>query len=116
MLRDYLFNAIQTMPCVRRKADWALQWINDSKSTFGKGDITLVQLLKHHYIYHINLPVVSSYRVLSSCGAFALRGADCGLCSRRGHFLLRLIRFHLLAQEERANARPHLLQRADQQG
>uniref|UniRef100_A0A3Q1FHM3 Ribonucleotide reductase M2 b n=1 Tax=Acanthochromis polyacanthus TaxID=80966 RepID=A0A3Q1FHM3_9TELE len=34
--RDYLFNAIQTMPCVRRKADWALQWINDSKSTFGE--------------------------------------------------------------------------------
>lgn len=34
--RDYLFNAIQTMPCVRQKADWALQWINDNKSTFGK--------------------------------------------------------------------------------
>ncbi|KAG7500330.1 ribonucleoside-diphosphate reductase subunit M2 B [Solea senegalensis] len=34
--RDYLFNAIQTMPCVKRKADWALQWINDSKSTFAE--------------------------------------------------------------------------------
>ncbi|KAL6099727.1 rrm2b [Pungitius sinensis] len=34
--RDYLFNAIQTMPCVRRKADWALKWINDSKSTFAE--------------------------------------------------------------------------------
>lgn len=34
--RDYLFNAIQTMPCVKRKADWALQWINDSKSSFGE--------------------------------------------------------------------------------
>ncbi|XP_026203222.1 ribonucleoside-diphosphate reductase subunit M2 B [Anabas testudineus] len=34
--RDYLFNAIQTLPCVKRKADWALQWINDSKSTFGE--------------------------------------------------------------------------------
>ncbi|TNN48070.1 Ribonucleoside-diphosphate reductase subunit M2 B [Liparis tanakae] len=34
--RDYLFNAVQTMPCVRRKADWALQWINDTKSTFGE--------------------------------------------------------------------------------
>ncbi|KAF3833922.1 hypothetical protein F7725_025126 [Dissostichus mawsoni] len=30
--RDNLFNAVQTLPCVRRKADWALQWINDSKS------------------------------------------------------------------------------------
>lgn len=34
--RDYLFNAIQTMPCVKRKADWALQWISDSKSSFGE--------------------------------------------------------------------------------
>lgn len=33
--RDYLFNAIHTMPCVKRKADWALQWINDHTSTFG---------------------------------------------------------------------------------
>lgn len=28
------------MPCVRRKADWALQWITDNKSTFGKEDAT----------------------------------------------------------------------------
>lgn len=39
--REYLFNAIQTMPCVKRKADWALQWIDDNKSTFGKEDKTL---------------------------------------------------------------------------
>ncbi|XP_058868617.1 ribonucleoside-diphosphate reductase subunit M2 B-like isoform X2 [Acipenser ruthenus] len=34
--RDTLFNAIETMPCVKRKADWALQWISDRKSTFGE--------------------------------------------------------------------------------
>ncbi|RXN26119.1 ribonucleoside-diphosphate reductase subunit M2 B-like protein [Labeo rohita] len=34
--RDYLFNAIHTMPCVRQKADWALQWISDTNSTFGE--------------------------------------------------------------------------------
>uniref|UniRef100_A0AAY4EJ89 ribonucleoside-diphosphate reductase n=1 Tax=Denticeps clupeoides TaxID=299321 RepID=A0AAY4EJ89_9TELE len=34
--RDYLFNAIQTIPCVKRKADWALQWISDTKSSFGE--------------------------------------------------------------------------------
>ncbi|XP_029369946.1 ribonucleoside-diphosphate reductase subunit M2 B [Echeneis naucrates] len=34
--RDFLFNAIQTMPCVKRKADWALEWINDSKAKFGE--------------------------------------------------------------------------------
>ena len=30
-----LFNAIETIPSVRKKADWALKWINDDKSTFG---------------------------------------------------------------------------------
>ncbi|XP_077446772.1 ribonucleoside-diphosphate reductase subunit M2 B isoform X1 [Stigmatopora argus] len=34
--RDFLFNAIQTMPCVRRKADWARQWINDTQASFGE--------------------------------------------------------------------------------
>ncbi|KIY60814.1 ribonucleotide reductase small subunit [Cylindrobasidium torrendii FP15055 ss-10] len=34
--RDYLFDAIETIPCVKRKADWALTWINDHKSTFAE--------------------------------------------------------------------------------
>ncbi|XP_060798680.1 ribonucleoside-diphosphate reductase subunit M2 B [Neoarius graeffei] len=34
--RDYLFNAIETLPCVKRKADWALQWISDTNATFGE--------------------------------------------------------------------------------
>jgi len=33
--RDYLFGAIETIPCVKRKADWALKWITDETSTFG---------------------------------------------------------------------------------
>lgn len=38
------------MPCVRRKADWALQWINDSKSTFGKENTTIkTSYCKSHY-------------------------------------------------------------------
>lgn len=28
--KDYLFNAIDNMPCVRKKADWALRWIDDA--------------------------------------------------------------------------------------
>ncbi|KAL9088831.1 MAG: hypothetical protein Q9159_002867 [Coniocarpon cinnabarinum] len=32
--RQYLFDAIDTIPCIRRKADWALRWISDSSSTF----------------------------------------------------------------------------------
>lgn len=27
--KDHLFNAIDTMPCVRKKADWALRWIDE---------------------------------------------------------------------------------------
>ncbi|XP_068603213.1 ribonucleoside-diphosphate reductase subunit M2 B [Brachionichthys hirsutus] len=34
--RDCLFDAIHTMPCIRRKADWALKWISDKKSSFGE--------------------------------------------------------------------------------
>lgn len=34
--RDFLFNAIETIPCIKRKADWAVKWINDDKATFGE--------------------------------------------------------------------------------
>uniref|UniRef100_A0A8D8SAN0 ribonucleoside-diphosphate reductase n=1 Tax=Cacopsylla melanoneura TaxID=428564 RepID=A0A8D8SAN0_9HEMI len=34
--REYLFNAIETMPCVKKKADWALRWIADDNSSFGE--------------------------------------------------------------------------------
>ncbi|MDC3351721.1 ribonucleoside-diphosphate reductase small subunit [Crocinitomicaceae bacterium] len=27
--KDYLFNAVDTIPCVKRKADWALRWIEE---------------------------------------------------------------------------------------
>ncbi|KIJ70195.1 hypothetical protein HYDPIDRAFT_77961 [Hydnomerulius pinastri MD-312] len=32
--REYLLNAIETIPCVKRKAEWALRWISDRNSTF----------------------------------------------------------------------------------
>jgi ribonucleoside-diphosphate reductase beta chain len=28
--KDYLFNAIENLECVKRKADWALEWIDDA--------------------------------------------------------------------------------------
>lgn len=34
--RDFLFNAIETLPCVKKKADWALQWIASKSATFGE--------------------------------------------------------------------------------
>lgn len=34
--RDFLFNAIETLPCVKKKADWALQWIGSETANFGE--------------------------------------------------------------------------------
>ncbi|KDR83867.1 hypothetical protein GALMADRAFT_236325 [Galerina marginata CBS 339.88] len=34
--RDYLFDAIETVPCIKRKAEWALKWISDEQSSFGE--------------------------------------------------------------------------------
>ncbi|KAG9465560.1 hypothetical protein GDO78_018093 [Eleutherodactylus coqui] len=34
--RNFLFNAIETMPCIRKKAEWALQWISNRKASFGE--------------------------------------------------------------------------------
>lgn len=34
--RTYLFNAIETIPCIKKKADWAVRWIQDKDSTFGQ--------------------------------------------------------------------------------
>ncbi|SGY85919.1 BQ5605_C009g05788 [Microbotryum silenes-dioicae] len=34
--RNKLFQAIDTIPCIRKKADWALKWISDDRSIFGE--------------------------------------------------------------------------------
>ncbi|KAF4619793.1 hypothetical protein D9613_005151 [Agrocybe pediades] len=34
--REYLFNAIETVPCVKLKAEWAMRWISDKRSTFAE--------------------------------------------------------------------------------
>ena len=34
--RTYLFDAIETIPCIKKKAEWALRWIADDKSTFAE--------------------------------------------------------------------------------
>lgn len=33
---DYLFRAIETIPCIAKKANWALKWISDETSTFAE--------------------------------------------------------------------------------
>lgn len=34
--RDHLFRAIETMPCIKKKADWALNWIGNKNATYGE--------------------------------------------------------------------------------
>lgn len=34
--RDFLFRAIDTVPCIRKKADWALRWIDSDSASFGE--------------------------------------------------------------------------------
>ncbi|KAL0582032.1 Ribonucleotide-diphosphate reductase (RNR), small subunit [Marasmius crinis-equi] len=34
--RRFLFDAIDTVPCIKRKADWALRWISDKRVSFAE--------------------------------------------------------------------------------
>lgn len=34
--RDQLFNAMETIPCIKRKAEWALKWIADDRAPFAE--------------------------------------------------------------------------------
>jgi ribonucleoside-diphosphate reductase subunit M2 len=34
--RTYLFDAVDTIPCIKKKADWAIRWIEDKNSTFAQ--------------------------------------------------------------------------------
>jgi ribonucleoside-diphosphate reductase subunit M2 len=32
--RNRLFNAVETFPCIKKKAEWAVRWIHDKRSSF----------------------------------------------------------------------------------
>ncbi|XP_059176191.1 ribonucleoside-diphosphate reductase small chain-like [Physella acuta] len=34
--RDFLFNAIETLPCVTKKAEWAIKWIGDEEHPYSE--------------------------------------------------------------------------------
>lgn len=34
--KDFLFNAIDNIPCIKKKGDWAIKWINDAESCFAQ--------------------------------------------------------------------------------
>lgn len=49
--REYLFNAIETLPCVKKKADWALNWIGNKDAQYGMCHNNLVLFLKMGKLY-----------------------------------------------------------------
>ena len=49
---EYHFNAMDTIPCVKREADWALRWISNQHSTFA-------ERLVPFGIVHVNLQVLA---------------------------------------------------------
>ena len=34
--KDHLFDTTESIPCVKRKAEWALRWVSDTHSTFAE--------------------------------------------------------------------------------
>lgn len=42
--RQRLFNAIDTLPCIKEKAQWALNWINPKKVQWCKPCVKLMDL------------------------------------------------------------------------
>lgn len=34
--RDHLFDAIETIPCIKRKAEWAFRWVSDTRASFAE--------------------------------------------------------------------------------
>lgn len=56
LLREYLFNAIETLPCVKRKADWALNWIGNKHAAYGEPS-TCVVVLPHALVLTVFLNI-----------------------------------------------------------
>ena len=48
--KDHLFNAINNIPIIRKKADWALKWINDN-NLFSE---RLIGFIIHGFLYILN--------------------------------------------------------------
>lgn len=48
--KSHLLNAIDTIPCVQKKANWALKWCNANNSTFPERMVSLVCANAVHYL------------------------------------------------------------------
>lgn len=96
--REYLFNAIETLPCVKKKADWALNWISSRNASYGRR----TNILQYYTVTHCGTNHVADH--------VTTRRAGGGLCCSGGNFLLWFLRCHLLVEEAWPDARLDLLQ------
>ena len=62
--REYLFDAVETVPCIKKKTDWALKWTSDRRSAFGE---RIVGLLQSRASSLVPLRQFSGSRSVASC-------------------------------------------------
>ena len=62
--REYLFDAVETVPCIKKKTNWALKWTSDRHSAFGE---QIVGLLQSRASSLVPLRQFSGSRSVASC-------------------------------------------------
>ena len=98
--RDFLFNATQNLPCVAKKAKWAMNWTASETATFAERLIAFAAVEGECRLsFDLFRP---SFRLLW------LLATDLIAIFSRRHFLLRLVCRDLLAERARPHARPDL--------
>ena len=60
----YLFDAVEIVPCIKKKTDWALKWTSDRHSVFRK---QIVGLLQSRASSLVPLHQFSGSRSVASC-------------------------------------------------
>ena len=86
--KAHLFNALVSIPCIKRKADWALRWTDANKVS-----------MRLCFCRHMLLKARHVLRTGIICRAVG------GLCCCGGHFLFGLLLRHILDEEAWQDAR-----------
>jgi hypothetical protein len=69
--REYLFDAMDATPCVKRKADWALKWISDQHSTFGERSLSFSSKVSSLIPSHLSFSLRSVVLCLVLCSSMS---------------------------------------------
>lgn len=109
--RQQLFNAIETMPCVMRKAQWALNWINPERVSGFSHDYTFQS--SWYFFWKLWPRVIRGVsrfvrirceKYFDNCGSLHLTGIlrweDSGFCCCGRNLFLWFFCCHFLAKKE----------------